>query len=157
MIRTIALAAVAATVALSAASPASAQQRVKHMKHTTACAQMDPNCRTDAQARYDRRYDSQARYADRDQWGNPGWRDGNAAFWPADVAAGVVGGAVGAAGAIATAPFRAATYDAQYGWNQPYGWDRSSGWNQSYAQRNGFVCQPGTTFRGEDGLIHLCQ
>ncbi len=27
-------------------------------------------------------------------------------FWPADVAAGVVGGAVGAAGAIATAPFR---------------------------------------------------
>jgi opacity protein-like surface antigen len=148
MIRTIALAAVAATVALSAATPASAQQRVKHMKHSTACSQMDPNCRAD----------SQARYTDRDQWGNTGWRDSNAAFWPADVAAGVVGGAVGAAGAIATAPFRAG-YDAEYGWNEPYGWNQQPySWNQqSYAQRNGFVCQPGTTFRGEDGLMHLCQ
>lgn len=148
MIRSIALAAVAATVALSAAAPASAQQRVKHMKNHTVCSQMDPNCR----------YDSQARYTDRDQWGNTGWRDSNAAFWPADVAAGVVGGAIGAAGAIATAPLRAG-YDAQYGWNEPYGWNQQPyGWNQqSYAQRNGFVCQPGTTFRGEDGLMHLCQ
>ncbi|MCG6204217.1 hypothetical protein LPW26_06190 [Rhodopseudomonas sp. HC1] len=146
MIRTIALAAVAATVALSAASPASAQQRVKHMKNTAACSQMDPNCR----------YDSQARSTDRDQWGAGGWRDSNAAFWPADVAAGVVGGAIGTAGAIATAPFRAG-YDGQYGWNQPTGWGQSYGWNQSYAERNGFVCQPGTTFRGQDGLMHLCQ
>jgi hypothetical protein len=22
---------------------------------------------------------------------------------------------------------------------------------------NGFACQPGTTFRGEDGRMHLCQ
>ena len=33
--------------------------------------------------------------------------------------------------------------------------DRS--WSQSYGQRNGFVCQPGTWFRGEDGLRHICQ
>jgi hypothetical protein len=64
-------------------------------------------------------------------------------FWPGDVAAGVVGGAIGTAGAIATAPFRNDTY-AYYD-------------NRSYAARNGFVCQPGTTFRGADGRRHICQ
>lgn len=69
-------------------------------------------------------------------------------FWPADVAAGVVGGAIGTAGAIATAPFRNDAYaynDAYYG----YRYDR--GYN------NGFVCQSGTTFIGEDGRRHICQ
>src|SRR3954451_2261026 len=65
--------------------------------------------------------------------------------WPADVAAGVVGGAVGTAGAIATAPFRSD----RYAYND--------GYYQRYRGPNGFACQPGTTFRGEDGLIHLCQ
>jgi hypothetical protein len=63
-------------------------------------------------------------------------------FWPGDVAAGVVGGAIGTAGAIATAPFRGDVYaynDGYYGYN------------------SGFVCQPGTTFRGEDGRRHICQ
>ena len=36
-------------------------------------------------------------------------------FWPGEVAAGVVGGAVGAAGAIATAPFRNRDSYAYYG------------------------------------------
>ena len=40
---------------------------------------------------------------------------------------------------IATAPFAA-----------PIGGD-------SYARLNGFVCTPGTWFRGEDGRRHLCQ
>jgi len=70
------------------------------------------------------------------------WRDSNA-FWPGQVAAGVVGGAIGAAGAIATAPFEAG-YQGNYDM-------------RSYAERNGFVCLPGTTFRGEDGRMHLCQ
>ena len=64
-------------------------------------------------------------------------------FWPADVAAGVVGGAVGTAGAIATAPFRGDVYaynDRYYG-----------------AYASGFHCRPGTTFIGEDGLRHICQ
>ena len=26
-----------------------------------------------------------------------------------------------------------------------------------YGNNNGFVCQPGTYFRGEDGRTHLCQ
>ncbi|HEY8335988.1 MAG TPA: hypothetical protein VIQ05_19540 [Tardiphaga sp.] len=76
-------------------------------------------------------------------------------FWPADVAAGVVGGAVGAAGAIATAPFRGAdAYAYDDGYN---GYDGDYRYSQSYAARNGFVCQPGTMFRGEDGRAHLCQ
>ena len=91
-------------------------------------------------------------------WNN-GWRDSwndnrrsDSGFWPGDVAAGVVGGAIGTAGAIATAPFR----------NDAYAYDNSGGYynswdNRSYAQRNGFVCQPGTWFKGEDGRRHICQ
>jgi hypothetical protein len=66
-------------------------------------------------------------------------------FGPANVAAGVVGGAIGTAGAIATAPFRGdryATNDAYY---------------HRYSGPTGFACQPGATFRGEDGRMHRCQ
>jgi hypothetical protein len=66
-------------------------------------------------------------------------------FWPADVAAGVVGGAIGTAGAIATAPFRSD----RYAYND--------GYYQRYRGPHGFACMPRTTFRGEDGLMHLCQ
>ena len=66
-------------------------------------------------------------------------------FWPADVAAGVVGGAVGTAGAIATAPFRSD----RYAYND--------GYYHRYSGPSGFACQPDTTFRGEDGRMHLCQ
>lgn len=41
-------------------------------------------------------------------------------FWPGKMAAGVVGGAVGTAGAIAAAPFGYDRYDDYYG--RPYGW-----------------------------------
>ena len=44
-------------------------------------------------------------------------------------------GAVGTAAAITTSPFG----------------------GEEYARRNGFVCTPGTLFRGEDGRNHLCQ
>ncbi len=81
-------------------------------------------------------------------------------FWPVDTAAGIVGGAVGAAGAIAggavntagaiaTVPFQGGYAYNDYDTNYRYG--------QSYAQLNGFVCQPGTWFRGEDGRRHICQ
>src|ERR1700704_4212346 len=69
-------------------------------------------------------------------------------FWPADVAAGVVGGAIGTAGAIATAPFRNDSYAYNDGY---YGHRTYRGYN------NGFVCEPGTMFRGEDGRRHICQ
>src|SRR2546421_9855711 len=60
-------------------------------------------------------------------------------FWPADAAAGIVGGAIGTAGAIATAPFRGATY----AYNDPYYGPRY------YRYHNGIVCQPRTAFMGE--------
>jgi hypothetical protein len=43
------------------------------------------------------------------------------------------------------------------------GYDSSPGYvagptyDSDYARRNGFVCQPGSLFRGEDGRTHLCQ
>ena len=85
-------------------------------------------------------------------------------FWPADVAAGAVGtagavaaGAVGTAGAIATAPFRGPNSYAYYNNGYNSGWN-NAGWSgQSYAERNGFVCTPGTYFKGEDGRRHPCQ
>jgi hypothetical protein len=57
-------------------------------------------------------------------------------------AAGIAGAAVGTAGAIATSPFRGPDY------RNSYAYDRNP---------NGFVCQPGTWIRGEDGRRHRCQ
>ena len=97
--------------------------------------------------------DYQRRNAD---WNNGNWTDNrwdrrDSGFWPADVAAGVVGGAVGTAGAIAAAPFRGGDSYAYY--NDGY----RRGYDDSYGARNGFVCQPGTWFKGEDGRRHPCQ
>ncbi len=83
-----------------------------------------------------------------DSWNDNRWDRRESGFWPGDVAAGVVGGAIGTAGAIATAPFRGDAYAYDNGYR---------GYDNSYAARNGFVCQPGTWFRGEDGRRHLCQ
>ncbi|MES2031067.1 MAG: hypothetical protein V4477_17965 [Pseudomonadota bacterium] len=92
---------------------------------------------------------TQATQEYRAETANNGYRDSG--FWPGDVTAGVVGGAVGVAGtagAIATAPFR----------NSYNSYDGYSGVQRdSYAKRMGFVCQPGTWFRGEDGRRHICQ
>jgi len=102
---------------------------------------------------------------------NYAWNDGrrDSGFWPGAVAGAAVGGAVGTAGAIATAPFRGSDSYAYYnpgpstyynpGPNPNSGWSGyNSGWNgQTYAQRNGFVCEPGTLFKGEDGRQHPCQ
>jgi hypothetical protein len=73
-------------------------------------------------------------------------------FWPGEVAAGVVGGAIGTAGAIATAPFR----NDVYARNDAYAY--YEGGRRYYGgPRYGFVCQPGTTFIGGDGRRHICQ
>lgn len=91
------------------------------------------------------------------EWNN-GWNRTHTGFWPTDVAGDVAGAAIGTAGAIASAPFRA--------WDNSYAYDNSwdnRGWNnrgwdtRTYAQRNGFVCTPGTWFKGEDGRRHICQ
>ena len=129
MTKTKFIAAAAILSALIASPVLAGDMNHRHMNHKRAMSQ--------------RAYDANA------------YQRSGSGFWPADVAAGVVGGAVGAAGAIATAPFRGAdayAYDDGYdGYNGDYRY------SQSYAARNGFVCQPGTMFRGEDGRPHLCQ
>jgi hypothetical protein len=64
------------------------------------------------------------------------------------IAAGIVAGSVlGGAYGYYGAP-------AYYG--DSYAYD-NGGYNGYYNDPNGFVCQPGTWFRGEDGRRHLCQ
>lgn len=132
--------AAAAVLASGIASPAMAQQVIYNPGY---CAQFYPNanCQNRGpgspygpgyyqdQTYRDGAYQGRARRDSYNRW------DGNSGFWPGDVAAGVVGGAVGTAAAIATTPFG----------------------GDEYARRNGFVCVPGTLFRGEDGRQHLCQ
>jgi hypothetical protein len=136
----------AAVVLTSAlASPASAQEVIYNPGY---CAQFYPNanCQNKGPGNpYTGSYQRRAAYNNSYNRWDDGRRDSG--FWPGDVAAGVAGAAVGTAAAVATAPFRGDSYAYDNG-----------GWNgQSYAQRNGFVCQPGTLFKGEDGRRHLCQ
>jgi len=133
------------------ASPVMAQQVISNPGY---CAQFYPNanCQNNGPGNpYTGDY--QRRTADRNsynRWDGDRWSNRDTRFWPGDVAAGVVGGAIGTAGAIATAPFRGDSY-ASY--NNGY----RGGYNDSYAARNGFACQPGTYFRGGDGRRHICQ
>ena len=136
----------AALVASALASPAMAQEVVSNPGY---CAQFYPNanCQNKGPGNPYRSSSYQGQAYQNQNWQDQGyrqdrrWRDSNnrydndSGFWPADVAAGVVGGAVGTAAAIATAPLGGG----------------------DYARRNGFVCTPGTLFRGEDGRRHLCQ
>jgi hypothetical protein len=153
----------AAAVLASTAALASTAQ-------AASCAQYDPTCATypmpsnsgtsapaatRTETRADASYQRHHRY-------RSAYR-AERAPGPGEVAGGVVGGAVGTAGAItagaintagaiATAPFRPMDSYAYY--NGPY----NGGWNQQgYAERNGFVCTPGTFFRGPDGRRHPCQ
>jgi hypothetical protein len=130
----------AAILASALASPALAQEVITNPGR---CAQYYPNanCQNLGPGNpYTDRYQRQA-YRDQAYRQNGDWQnsynrwDGRDSFWPGDVAAGVVGGAVGTAATIATAPIG----------------------GDAYARRNGFVCVPGTVFRGEDGRRHLCQ
>ncbi|KYG98923.1 hypothetical protein [Bradyrhizobium sp. DOA1] len=97
------------------------------------------------------------RQANSGDWNND-WNRSRTGFWPTDVATGVAGAAIGTAGAIATAPFRG--LDNSYAYDRSWddrGWD-NRGWDRrSYAERNGFVCTPGTWFKGADGRRHICQ
>lgn len=136
----------AAIVATALATPAFAQARADNSARCTGLFQ-DPNCQNLASGNpttergYRRRH-----MAHRQVNPNDGTQSG---FWPLDAAGAAAGAAVGTAGAIATAPFRA--MDNSYAYDNR-GWDR-----RSYAQRNGFVCTPGTWFKGEDGRRHMCQ
>jgi hypothetical protein len=153
------LGATAVVLSSALAGPAMAQQVIYNPGY---CAQFypDANCQNKGPNNpytgdYQRRIAYRHAHRVNGEGDNSGWSDNrwdrryDSGFWPADVAAGVVGGAIGTAGAIATAPFRSDSY-AYY--NNGY-----RGYDDSYAARNGFVCQPGTWFKGEDGRRHLCQ
>jgi hypothetical protein len=141
--------AAAAILTATAAMPASAQEVIYNPGY---CAQFYPNANCQNKGPnnpytgdYQRRAGMERGYANRGAWvggrDDYRWGGGNAGFWPGAVA----GAAIGTAGAIATAPFRGANASMNYGGPS------------SYASRNGFVCEPGTFFRGEDGRRHLCQ
>jgi len=131
--------AAAAMLASALASPAMAQQVIYNPGY---CAQFYPNANCQNlgpgnpyTGSYQRQAYGDQAYRDRN-WRSSYNRGGdNSGFWPVDVAAGAVGGAVGTAAAIATSPIG----------------------GDEYARRNGFVCTPGTWFRGEDGRRHPCQ
>jgi len=165
----------AAALIVSLASPVMAQDahRDQSQKQTQKEMRMNPHRMHQRHMAYRndnmvRRSDDMAYRSDNNGWNNNyAWNDGrrDSGFWPGDVAAGVVGGAVATAdaavntaGAIATAPFRGDSY-AYYNGDNNNGWNGyNNGWQgQSYAERNGFVCQPGTWFKGEDGRRHICQ
>jgi hypothetical protein len=80
-------------------------------------------------------------------------------FGPA-IAAGVVAGAVvGGAGYYGGGGpgYYRDSYAYDNGYEGAYDNGYNGGYDNGYGARNGFVCQPGTWFRGEDGRRHLCQ
>ncbi len=75
------------------------------------------------------------------------------------IAAGVVAGAVLGGGPGYYGGYQS-SYDDLYAYEPAYPYANNSysyTYDPGYAARNGFVCQPGTVFRGEDGRNHLCQ
>lgn len=145
-----------AITAITVAGPAMAQAVVNNPARCSAqfpnanCQNLGPgNPYTDSRYRHRR---VSARQTNGD-WNND-WNRSRTGFWPTDVAAGVAGAAIGTAGAIASAPFRA--WDNSYAYDNR-GWDNRNWDTRTYAQRNGFVCTPGTWFKGDDGRRHLCQ
>jgi hypothetical protein len=84
-----------------------------------------------------------------------GYRGGGGGWGPGIAAGVVAGAALGAYGA-------GYGYPGYYG--DSYAYDTGPGYTydqgpavSAYPNPNGFVCQPGTWFRGEDGRNHLCQ
>jgi hypothetical protein len=162
------LGAAALILSSALASPVMAQEVIYSPGY---CAQYYPNanCQNKGPGNpYTGSYQSRTAYQnsynrrDGANWNN-GWHESwndnrrgrrDSGFWPGDVAADVVAGTIGIAGAIATAPFRSDSYAYDNGYRGGYS---QYGYNDSYAARNGFVCQPGTWFKGEDGRRHPCQ
>jgi hypothetical protein len=73
-------------------------------------------------------------------------------FWPGDVAAGIVGGAIGTAEAIATAPYR----DSYGYYGEPRGYDDSYAYYGDRPPRTTCGLQPGGTYMGPDGRWYPC-
>ncbi|MDI1262665.1 MAG: hypothetical protein PS018_05350 [bacterium] len=131
-----ALLAAATVIATSLAAPAMAQEVVSNPGY---CAQFYPNANCQNRGpgnpytgSYQRQVYGEPAYQDRAY--RNGWRDSYNRWEDDD------GYAPGPARLGVTVGIGAATIG-----------------DDEYARRNGFVCIPGTRFRGEDGLMHLCQ
>lgn len=72
------------------------------------------------------------------------------------IAAGLIAGAV-IGGAGYYGGYGPRYYDDSYAYDNGYDNGYVGSYDAGYAARNGFVCVPGTMFRGEDGRAHLCQ
>jgi hypothetical protein len=146
----------AAILSAAIATPALAQEVIYNPGY---CAQFYPNANCQNKGPnnpytgdYQRRsaYQNNNGYRDNgwnNNWNNSwnnGWND-NRGFWPGDVAA----GAVGTAGAIATAPFRGTRNDNSYAYMDD---------NASYcAQRYRSYDPASGTYLGRDGRRYVCQ
>jgi hypothetical protein len=152
----------AAVLATAIASPALAQEVIYNPGY---CAQFYPNANCENKGPgnpYTGDYQRRLAYRDdgyRQNWNqgwNPSWnRDWNngGPFRAGDTYAydnGTIDNRFGAG--YAHSDYYANAH-AGHGWNGIY--DNAS--NNSYAARNGFVCEPGAYFRGEDGRRHRCQ
>jgi hypothetical protein len=152
----------AAVLATAIASPALAQEVIYNPGY---CAQFYPNANCENKGPGNPYTgDYQRRLASRDdgyrqnwnQGWNPSWnRDWNngGPFRAGDTYAYDSGTNDNRFGAGYAHSDYYANAHAGHGWNGIY--DNAS--NNSYAARNGFVCEPGTYFRGDDGRRHRCQ
>jgi hypothetical protein len=142
----------AAVVATALASPAMAQEVIYNPGY---CAQFYPNANCQNKGPGNPYTDGYQRYgAYRYGAQNNGWYDnwnGNSFAAPSYTRR-YSGNAYGYEPGFAHSDYNANAHAGQ-GWNGIY--DNRD--NNSYAALNGFVCTPGTYFRGEDGLRHRCQ
>jgi hypothetical protein len=142
----------AAILASALASPAMAQQVIYNPGY---CAQFYPNanCQNLGPGNpYTGSY-QRSGYRQNGYWQNSynRWDDRDRGFWPGEVAAGVVGGAVGTAAAIATAPFR----DSYAYYGEPAD-DDSYYVERPVSRRSACGIQPGATYMGADGRWYPC-
>jgi hypothetical protein len=106
-------------------------------------------------------------YAQAHPWANDyyyGYGYRRPGFWPGELAADVIGGAIGTADAIVSAPFRGSDSYAYYGGRQTYD-DPYAYYGGSYGyysdrplRRSTTTCglQPGATYMGPDGRWYPC-
>jgi hypothetical protein len=127
--------------AAAASAPTSAQEVIYNPGY---CSQFYPNANCQNKGPGNPYTDRRSSYrSSQNNWDRN--RNDPGIFRPATAAAGIAGGAVGTAGAIATAPFQGDRYV------------YNNGYRNDYGARNGFVCQRGTWFKGADGRRHPCQ
>jgi hypothetical protein len=143
----------AAILSAVIATPALAQEVVYNPGY---CAQFypDANCQNKGPNNpYTGDYQRRTAYPNNNGYRDNGWSNSwnnNSGFWPGDVAAGVVGGAVGTAGAIASAPFRGYRNEDSYAYMDSDGSSYCAQRYRSYDPASG-------TYMGYDGRRHVCQ